>query len=200
MPSNHRKRRNDHIVSHLNLLAPSDRHRADHGDDDEQESQPEREPVDAGTPAPSVIGRDLSEASRGCGGRAAAAPASGVRRQWVAAGGASLARAATPLVDERTACLDEFGEMVLMDAMRKVARECALLVAAHHMAAVRAADRVVVLDVRNILADSRREDLVHTNSSPPAFTMGRLHSRAELRETELGSNDCHAMYVISYFE
>jgi len=37
--------------------------------------------------------------------------------------------------------------MVLMDAMWKVVRERVLLVVAHHMAAVRAADCIVVLDV-----------------------------------------------------
>ena len=44
---------------HLNLLAPSDRHRADRGDDDEREPQPEREPDGAGAPTPSARTADL---------------------------------------------------------------------------------------------------------------------------------------------
>ncbi|MFC0437032.1 hypothetical protein [Kutzneria buriramensis] len=46
---------------HLNLLAPTDRHRADRGDDDEREPQPEREPDGVGAPTPSARTADLDE-------------------------------------------------------------------------------------------------------------------------------------------
>ena len=55
---------------HLNLLAPSDRHRADRGDDDDEpEPEPECEPADAGTPAPPGTGRDLLVVTHGHRGR-----------------------------------------------------------------------------------------------------------------------------------
>ncbi|QUQ68731.1 hypothetical protein [Kutzneria sp. CA-103260] len=139
---------------HLNLLVPSDRHRADHSDDDEREPQPEREPDDAGAPAPAA----------------------------------------------RTADLDEFDLMMPANAMGKVARECALLVPAHHMAAVRSVDRVAVLDTRNKFADSRREDLVCVNSRTAVLTMDRLHSRAELGETDSDRMSGHELCSLDYRE
>ncbi|WP_345028583.1 hypothetical protein [Kutzneria kofuensis] len=189
---------------HLNLLAPSDRHRADRGDDDEQEPKPEREPDDAG-PTSSVTGRGVfagpptADLERGPGAVRPfgqfGARAAAIRARFRAGGPRSRivircplsTRPAAPLVDARTADLDEFAELVLTNTVGKGVRECGPLVAAHHMAAVRTIDHVAVLDDRNKFTDSRLRGSGVYEFVPAALTMVRLHSPAELGETEPGS-------------
>ena len=71
---------------------------------------------------------------------------SGGERQRVAIARALLTRPKLLLLDEPTSQLDPINEMELTKVMREVSRECALLVVAHRMSTVRAADLIVVLD------------------------------------------------------
>ncbi|MFJ6718989.1 ABC transporter ATP-binding protein [Streptomyces sp. NPDC091259] len=85
---------------------------------------------------------------------------SGGERQRVAIARALLVRPELVLLDEPTSQLDPINERELTDVLRDISRERALLVVAHRMSTVRAADRIVVLDEGRVGAEGTHEQLL----------------------------------------
>ncbi len=85
---------------------------------------------------------------------------SGGERQRVAIARALLARPAVLLMDEPTSQMDSLTERALTRAIREISASSALLVIAHRISTVRAADRIIVLDEGKVAATGRHEELV----------------------------------------
>ncbi|KOX02569.1 ABC transporter [Streptomyces sp. NRRL B-1140] len=88
---------------------------------------------------------------------------SGGERQRIAIARALLARPRLLLLDEPTAHLDAVSEAALRQSMRETARECTLVVIAHRMSTIRAADLIVVLDAGRVVATGSHRDLVDSS-------------------------------------
>ncbi|UMP06831.1 ABC transporter ATP-binding protein [Amycolatopsis sp. EV170708-02-1] len=89
---------------------------------------------------------------------------SGGERQRIAIARALLARPALLLLDEPTSQLDMLNERALTDTMREVSTHRALLVIAHRMSTVRAADQIIVLDEGRVEAVGSHTDLLQTST------------------------------------
>nr|WP_267132849.1 ABC transporter ATP-binding protein [Streptomyces cyaneochromogenes] len=85
---------------------------------------------------------------------------SGGERQRIAIARALLTRPRLLLLDEPTAHLDAVNEAALRRSIRETAQECALLVIAHRMSTIRAADLIVVLDAGRVVAAGTHEELL----------------------------------------
>ncbi|MFE6521736.1 ABC transporter ATP-binding protein [Streptomyces sp. NPDC057794] len=101
---------------------------------------------------------------------------SGGERQRIAIARALLARPRLLLLDEPTAHLDMVSEAALRRSMRETARECTLLVIAHRMSTIRAADLIVVLDAGRVVATGSHGELLDTSE----------HYRSLIRANQTG--------------
>ncbi|GAA2394779.1 ABC transporter ATP-binding protein [Streptomyces coeruleofuscus] len=104
---------------------------------------------------------------------------SGGERQRIAIARALLARPRLLLLDEPTAHLDAVSEAALRRSMRETARECTLLVIAHRMSTIRAADLIVVLDAGRVVATGSHGDLL--DSSEHYRSLIRAQQTGDLR-------------------
>jgi len=113
---------------------------------------------------------------------------SGGERQRIAIARALLRRPELLLLDEPTAQLDAANEHALRETVDRAARRCAVLVVAHRLSTVAAADQIVVLDGGRVRAVGTHADLVATDSVYRALAATQLiappdHSaRATARE------------------
>ncbi len=89
---------------------------------------------------------------------------SGGERQRVTIARTLLARPAVLLMDEPTSQMDSMNEHALTRAMQEISTTGALLVIAHRISTVQAADRIIVLDKGQVVATGRHEELMLTSS------------------------------------
>lgn len=85
---------------------------------------------------------------------------SGGERQRIAIARALLTRPRLLLLDEPTAHLDAVNEAALRRSIRETAQECTLLVIAHRMSTIRAADLIVVLEAGRVVAVGTHGELL----------------------------------------
>jgi ABC-type multidrug transport system fused ATPase/permease subunit len=104
---------------------------------------------------------------------------SGGERQRIAIARALLTRPRLLLLDEPTAHLDAVSEAALRRSIRETTAECTLLVIAHRMSTVRAADLIIVLDAGRVVATGSHWDLIDTNEHYRSLV--RAHRAGDVR-------------------
>ncbi|PRX50406.1 ATP-binding cassette subfamily B protein/ATP-binding cassette subfamily C protein [Prauserella shujinwangii] len=99
---------------------------------------------------------------------------SGGECQRIAIARALLGRPSLLLLDEPTAHLDTVNEAALVRAIDRISEECALLVIAHRISTVCQADRIVVLDAGEVVAEGSHETLLESSSHYRGLVLGEL--------------------------
>ncbi|MFF5721512.1 ATP-binding cassette domain-containing protein [Streptomyces buecherae] len=89
-------------------------------------------------------------------------------RQRVAMERALLVRPDLLLLDELTSHLDAVNEAALTTVVTDIARQCTVLVIAHHLSTVQHADQIVVLADGRVVACGRYEELLPPPAPPTA--------------------------------
>lgn len=101
---------------------------------------------------------------------------SGGERQRVSIARAILKDAPIVLLDEATAALDPVNEAAVQQALRALTKKKTLVVVAHRLQTVRAADRIVVLDQGCIVEQGTHDDLIAAEGRYAAFWHERVRA------------------------
>jgi ATP-binding cassette, subfamily B, bacterial len=88
---------------------------------------------------------------------------SGGQRQRVAIARAILADRPVLLLDEATSALDAESEVLVTDAIERLARRHTTLIIAHRLSTVQSADRIIVIDNGRVQADGTHAALMHSS-------------------------------------
>ncbi len=88
---------------------------------------------------------------------------SGGQRQRVAIARAILADRPVLLLDEATSALDSESEVLVTDAIERLARKHTTLIIAHRLSTVQSADRIVVIDNGRVLAEGTHAELMQSS-------------------------------------
>ena len=94
---------------------------------------------------------------------------SGGERQRVSIARAILKDAPIVLLDEATAALDPINEAAVQRGLRALTRDKTLVVVAHRLQSVRAADRILVLDRGRIVEQGSHDELIAVGGRYAAF-------------------------------
>ena len=101
---------------------------------------------------------------------------SGGERQRVSIARAILKDAPIVLLDEATAALDPLNEAAVQEALRALTHDKTLIVVAHRLQTVRAADSIVVLDDGRVVEEGTHDELVVVNGRYAAFWRERVRA------------------------
>lgn len=101
---------------------------------------------------------------------------SGGQRQRIAIARAVLRDAPILLLDEATSALDAESEAFIQQALEKLTANRTTLVIAHRLATVRNADRILVLEAGELVAEGKHADLI--NTSPLYARLAKLQFTA----------------------
>lgn len=113
---------------------------------------------------------------------------SGGERQRISLARAIVKQAPILILDEATAALDPVNEAAVSDTLRSLAGRCTLLVIAHRLPTVVAADRIVVLDRGAVAETGTHQDLLHAGGRYQRFWQERNRVRGwRLRSTPTGA-------------
>ena len=105
---------------------------------------------------------------------------SGGQRQRIAIARAILRDAPMLLLDEATSALDAESEAFIQQAIEKLTANRTTLVIAHRLATVRNADRILVLDAGELVAEGTHTELIAT--SPLYARLAKLQFTAQAAE------------------
>lgn len=103
---------------------------------------------------------------------------SGGEKQRVSIARALLKDAPIVLLDEATAALDPANEAAVADAIAELARDRTVIVVAHRLSTVVAADRILVLDRGHIVERGNHDTLLAAGGMYARFWNERLRARA----------------------
>ena len=84
------------------------------------------------------------------------------------------------ILDEATSSLDSHAENVIQEALGRLMKGRTTLVIAHRLATVRNADRILVLDGGELVAEGTHAELI--NSSPLYARLAKLQFTAQAAE------------------
>lgn len=102
---------------------------------------------------------------------------SGGERQRVAIARALLKNVPIVLLDEATAALDAVNEAAVADAIRELSSQRTVVVVAHRLSTVMAADQILVLDGGRVTARGRHHQLLAAGGTYARFWEERLQAR-----------------------
>ena len=118
----------------------------------------------------------------------AGARLSGGERQRVSIARAILKDAPIVLLDEATAALDPINERSVQEALRALTHDKTLIVVAHRLQTVQAADQIIVLEGGRIVEQGSHDDLLESNGRYATFWNERVRAagwRLAAQESEV---------------
>ena len=101
---------------------------------------------------------------------------SGGERQRVSIARAILKDAPIVLLDEATAALDPINERAVQEALQALTRDKTLVVVAHRLQTVQAADQILVLDQGSIVERGSHTDLLEAEGRYASFWRERVRA------------------------